>query len=70
MNVLVFSALTNNMVHKIAHFQFRCDLEYEEYTNLSWFRPLHGGNSHTSSGFMLMETYVTKGEHSARLVHV
>jgi hypothetical protein len=35
MKVLVFSALTNNMVYKIAHFQFRCDLVNEEYTNLS-----------------------------------
>jgi hypothetical protein len=42
----------------------------DEDTDLSWFRPLHEGNSPMSIGLILKETCVTKGEQSARLVHV
>jgi hypothetical protein len=42
----------------------------EEHKCLSRFRPLLRGNSPTSSGLILMETSVTKGEQSTQLVHV
>jgi hypothetical protein len=66
----VSSALTNNRVYKIAHFQFRGDLANEEHTDLSYFRPLHETNSPTSNSLILMEIDVTKGEQSAQLVHM
>jgi hypothetical protein len=42
----------------------------EEHIDLSWFGPLCGGNSPTSSGLILIKTGVTKGEQIAQLVHV
>jgi hypothetical protein len=42
----------------------------KEHKGLSLFRPLLGGNSSRSSGLILMEIGVTKGEPSARLVCV
>jgi hypothetical protein len=56
------------MVYKIARFQFRGGLTNNEHKCLSWFKPLLGGNSPTSSGLILMETSVIEGEHSAQLV--
>jgi hypothetical protein len=53
------------MVYKIV-----CFLANEEHKDLSWFRPLHGGNIPKYSGLILMEIGVTKGQQSARLVHV
>jgi hypothetical protein len=66
----MFSALANNRVYKIVRFQFRGGLANEEHTDLSWFRTLHEGNSPTSSGLILIEICVTKGEHSAQLIRV
>jgi hypothetical protein len=35
-------------------FLFQCGLaNYKAHNGLSWFRPLHGGNSPTSSGLIL-----------------
>jgi hypothetical protein len=41
-----------------------------EHKSLSWFRPLRGGNSRTSSGLILNKTGVTRGEQTARKVLV
>jgi hypothetical protein len=62
--------LTNNRVYKIVHFHFRGGLANNEHKDLSWFRPLLGDNSPTSSGLILKETSVTNGEQSAQLVRV
>jgi hypothetical protein len=40
------------------------------HKNLSWFRPLLGGNSPMSSVLILKEISVTEGEQSAQIVHV
>jgi hypothetical protein len=66
----VFSAPTNKRVYKIARFQFRGGLVNNEHKSLSWFRLLLRGNSPTSNRLILMETSVTKGEQSARVVHM
>jgi hypothetical protein len=58
----VFSAPPNNSVYKISRFQFRVDLKNKEHKNLYWFRPLVKGNIPTSSGLILIEIGVIKGE--------
>jgi hypothetical protein len=69
-SLLVFSALANNKVYKITHFQFRVGLANKEYKDLSLFRHLLRDNSPMSSNLILMETSFTKGEQSARLVRL
>jgi hypothetical protein len=66
----VFSTPANNMVYKSMCLQFRGGLTNNEHKSLSWFRPLLGGNSHTSSGLILMKMSVIKGEQSAQVVHM
>jgi hypothetical protein len=64
----VFSALAINRVYKITRFQFRVGLTNKNTEDLSWFRPLGGGNSPTFSGLILIKTGITEGEQRARLV--
>jgi hypothetical protein len=45
-------------------------MNYKAHNDLSWFRPLLGGNSLTSSGLILRMNKCYKGVSRAREVHV
>jgi hypothetical protein len=61
----VFFAPVNKRVYKISRSQFQGGFMSNEHKSLPWSRPLLRGNSPTSSGLILMETSVAKGEYSA-----
>jgi hypothetical protein len=66
----VFSALVNKGSTRSRDSIFEVVSRTIEHKSLSWFLPLCGGNSATSSRLISRKIGTTRGEQSARMVYV